>query len=93
MAGNVEQGLEHYLQYQAPHIMPHISSPLQYQAPHIKPPTISSPCAPTYDIKPLMLDCQPDPNLRCQASNISFSQYGAPTYHIRLRPTISSPSY
>ena len=72
----MEQGLERYLRYQAPHIRPPISSP-PYQTPDIKPPTISSPPyqalhlnmkPPTYDIKPLVLDVQNEP----------------PTYDIKL---------
>ena len=46
----LEQGLERYLRYQAPHIRPPISSP-PYQAPHIRPP-ISSPSCQTPHIKP-----------------------------------------
>ena len=54
--------------YQAPHMKPPISSPLQYQAPHMKSPHIRPLMlnfksdlpyqAPTYDIKPLVLDVQ-----------------------------------
>ena len=55
---NIEQGLERYLRYQAPHIRPpisgppyeapHIKSPISdppYQAPHIGPPHIKPPIA------------------------------------------------
>ena len=58
-----EQGLERYLRYQAPHIkLPISDPPFQYE-------TADLPYqAPTYDIKPLVLDVQHEP----------------PTYDIKL---------
>ena len=58
---NLEQGLERYLRYQAPHIRPPIAIPLQYQDPKSCHPfqyeTADLPYqAPTYDIKPLELN-------------------------------------
>ena len=84
---NVEQGLERYLRYQAPHIRPPISSP-PYQAPHIKPPIsdppyqaphirppISSPPYQTPHIKPPTVSSPP-----YQALNLNMKP---PTYHIK----------
>ena len=81
---NIEQGLERYQPYQAPHIKPPTISSPPYQAPHIKPPTISSP--------PFQAPSRNNisgPNLQYQAPDILSSirlhdtQYQAPTNHIK----------
>ena len=54
-ASEINEGLERYLRYQAPHIKPPTISSPPYQALHLnmKPPT--------YHIKPLVLDVQNEP--------------------------------